>query len=430
MSDALPLANPPDLDQYKTLAKELQRACRSGKPGAIRDWAAAWLTRKRDADRGDIDRVERTWNNLVKSKPSLARCALADAQFFVARVHGFPSWPAFAKHIEAMARKNSGTARFESAVDAIVAGDAVTLAGLLGEHPGLVHERSTRDHHATLLHYVSANGVEDFRQRTPKNIVDIARMLLDAGADVNAGSNSYGNRDTTFMLTATSCHPADAGVQIPLLQLLLDRGATIDPGDVIACLHNGRGAAALFCARQGVPLDLEGAAGVGALDVVRTFLRGDGTLTNGATDKQMIDGFAWAAEFGHTPVVHYMLDAGMPLDARLRHDGQTALHWAGLDGRADTVRLLVVRGAPINQVDLTHGGTPLDWTIYGWGNRGNLSDAEAEAYYDTVKCLVDAGGVLNPNWLDVSDDAERGRAKRKLEADARMQQALRQLGSR
>ena len=429
MSDALPLVDRPNLDQYKKLAREFQRACRSGKPGAIRDWAAAWLTRKRDTDRGDIDRVERTWTSLVKSRPPLADCALTDAQFFIARVHGFPSWPVFAAHIEDLARKNSETARFESAVDAIVAGDGGTLADLLRESPSLVHDQSTRDHHATLLHYVSANGVEDFRQKTPKNIVEIAEMLLDAGADVNAGSNSYGNQDTTFMLTATSCHPADAGVQIPLLQLLLDRGATIDAGDVIACLHNGRGAAALFCARQGVPLNLEGASGVGALDVVRTFLRTDGTLTNGATQKQMIDGFAWAAEFGHTAVVEYMLDAGMPLDSRLRHDGQTALHWAGLDGRADTVRLLVARGAPINQVDLTHGGTPLDWTIYGWGNR-NLTDAEAEAYYDTVKCLVDAGGALNPNWLDVSDDAERGRAKRKLEADARMRQALGQLRSR
>jgi ankyrin repeat protein len=427
MSDALSLPGRPNLDQYKKLAKEFQRACRSGKPNAIREWTAAWLDRKGDAHPGDAERIERVWNDLLKTRPALSACALTDAQFVIARVHGFASWPEFANHVDALARERSGTVFFESAVDAIVGGDATTLARLLREHPTLVRERSTRDHHAMLLHYVSANGVEDFRQKTPKNIVEIARMLLDAGADVNATSNSYAATDTTFMLTATSCHPQDAGVQIPLLELLLERGARVDAGDVIAALHNGRGAAALFCSEQNVALDLEAAAGVGNLEAVKTFLRPDGTLANGATEKQQIDGFAWAAEFGRAPVVEYMLDAGMPLDSRLRHDGQTALHWAGLGGHTDTVRLLIARGAPVNQKDLSYDGTPLDWTIYGWGNGGSVGEQEAErdSYYEAVKALVDAGAEFNQNWIDVSEDAERGRAKQKLEADPRMMALIR-----
>ena len=58
-----------------------------------------------------------------------------------------------------------------------------------------------REHRSTLLHYVSANGVEDFRQKTPANIVEITRLLLKAGADVNAESESYGGRSTTLGLT-------------------------------------------------------------------------------------------------------------------------------------------------------------------------------------------------------------------------------------
>lgn len=54
--------------------------------------------------------------------------------------------------------------KFESAVDAIVNGDA--LKKLISEQPELVRARSTREHRSTLLHYVSANGVEDFRQKT------------------------------------------------------------------------------------------------------------------------------------------------------------------------------------------------------------------------------------------------------------------------
>jgi ankyrin repeat protein len=426
MSDALRLADRPNLDHYKKLAKEVQRACRSRRPDAIRDWAAAWLARQRDVDPGDVDRVMRQWQQLLEHRPTFAGCALTAAQFFLARVHGFASWPAFAAHLEGLARVSSGTALFESAVDAVVSGDAAALQRILRERPSLVHERSTRDHRATLLHYVSANGVEDFRQKTPKNIVDIARLLLDAGAAVNAEANSYSGHDTTFLLTATSAHPDAANLQIPLLELLLERGAILDhPGsgsDVNACLHNGREKAAVFCADHGGRLDLEGAAGVGRLDVVRTFLQPDGTLTRGATRQQLIDGFAWACEYGRAPVVAYMIDAGVPLDGRLRHDGQTALHWAAYGGHTATVRLLVSRNASVSIRDLSYDGTPLDWAIYAWGNRTMAGD-ERDAYYDVVSALVRAGGAFNPEWLS-EDDRERARVARRLKADARMIAAL------
>ena len=73
---------------------------------------------------------------------------------------------------------------FEAAVDAIVGGDVAALARLLHDHPELARARSTRAHRSTLLHYVSANGVEDFRQKTPANILEITKLLLKAGADV------------------------------------------------------------------------------------------------------------------------------------------------------------------------------------------------------------------------------------------------------
>jgi hypothetical protein len=156
-----------------------------------------------------------------------------------------------------------------------VAGDAVTLAALLSAHPELARARSTRDHHSTLLHYVSANGVEDFRQVTPKNIVALTRLLLDAGADVNAASDAYGGGSTALGLVATSIHPEQAGVQIELLETLLANGAKIegeqagnDHGVVLGCLANGQPAAARFFADRGAPLNLVEAAGVGRLDRV------------------------------------------------------------------------------------------------------------------------------------------------------------------
>lgn len=85
---------------------------------------------------------------------------------------------------------------FERAVDAVIDGDASTLAALLGEQPDLIRARSTRVtrgdppvHGATLLHYLAANGVEDERQRSPRNAPTIAKMLLEAGADPDALCN-------------------------------------------------------------------------------------------------------------------------------------------------------------------------------------------------------------------------------------------------
>ena len=113
---------------------------------------------------------------------------------------------------------------------------------------------------------------------------------------------------------------------------------------------------------RGARLDLEGAAGVGRLDVVKSFFNDDGSLKPPATQQQMKDGFAWACEFGRTSVVDFLLQRGMDVDAKLKHDGQTGLHWAAYGGHADTVKLLLERGAPVDAKDESYGGTP-------WGGR-------------------------------------------------------------
>ena len=199
--------------------------------------------------RPNLEQYRKQAKDLLKQTGS----KLGDAQFTLAREHGFDSWPKFAKHIEALARKTSPISKFEQAADAIVTGDAATLASLLRENPKLIRARSTRVHRATLLHYVSANGFENYRQKTPANAVEIAKILLDAGAEVDATADSYG-KDTTLVLVATSVHPERAGVQIALLELLLDHGAA--PDGVNPCLRNGRPEAAEFLAQRGAPLDL------------------------------------------------------------------------------------------------------------------------------------------------------------------------------
>jgi ankyrin repeat protein len=442
MSDALPLPPRPDLEQYKQRAKDLAKICKSGDRDALRAWAAEWIealvtlhdldvTLPRNGHRAHTAaeigyRIDRTVKRIAKhlnaaDRPSRTACTLARAQSALAREHGFASWPKFAKHLEGLARANSPVAKFEAAVDAIVNGDLARLKKLLGENPKLARARSTFEHRSILLHYVSANGVEDFRQKTPQNIVEIAKLLLKAGADVNAESDAYGGRSTTLGLTATSCHPEAAGVQLPLMDLLIARGAQIDGPDggsaVNGCLHNGRGAAAEHLASRGARLDLEGAAGVGRLDTVKSFFKDDGRLKPPATLQQLKDGFAWACQFGRTGVVDFLLQKAVTPDARLKHNGQTGLHWAAYGGHADTVKLLLERGAAVDVKDESHGGTPLDWALYAWG-----SSTESGRYYDVVALLVRAGAKLDPQWYE--DDEDRRRAATKMRSDPLMRSAL------
>ena len=103
-----------------------------------------------------------------------------------------------------------------------------TLKRLLDENPQLIRARSTREHQATLLHYVSANGVEGYRQKTPNNAAKVAEILLQAGAEVDAEAQVYDGGATTLGLAATSIHPEQAGVQDRLMEILLEHGAAID----------------------------------------------------------------------------------------------------------------------------------------------------------------------------------------------------------
>jgi ankyrin repeat protein len=412
MSDAIPLPPRPDLEHYKKLAKELLRAsattvAEGAVPETVRTWALRWLEANAHLcgywreDEGaaailahQTDAIMGRWLASRKKRwpePLL----LADAQLLLAREHGFPSWPKFAEHVGALENAQSTVTIFEAAADAVVAGDEQTLAALLRQGPSLVKARSLREHRSTLLHYCSANGVEDYRQKTPANIVAVVRMLLDAGAEVNAESDAYGGRSTTLILTATSFHPERMGVQWALMELLLDRGAAIDVGkssDVVVCLRNGRGRAAEFLASRGARLDLEGAAGVGALDRVKVFIAEDGGLQPPATAQQLVDGFGWACEFGRVAVVEFLLSHGVRPDATSYPDGVTPLHWAALAGHPEIVRLLLARGADVNGRETRYGGTPVGWAVHGSGHHDGTS--EGKRFYEVVDLLVAAGAEV------------------------------------
>ena len=183
------LAREHGLRHWAEFAREIQRRAGHG------DAAPTWLAAQRAVLTGDaeaLDALMRANPRLFKEGPPPSygpeRGRLSpeygdgDARTIIARNHHFDGWAEFVQWHTLRATPGSPIARFEAAADAIADGDRDSLARWLRADPDLVRVRSMRRHHATLLHYVGANGIESFRQKTPANAVDIARLLLDAGA--------------------------------------------------------------------------------------------------------------------------------------------------------------------------------------------------------------------------------------------------------
>ena len=356
------------LDKYQQKAVDLLAGHKAGDSSALKiihenhprflDWEIVWLPQKLSAE--EIRR---------------APFDLADAQLTIARWHCFRDWLALAAYALAVTTKGSSVRQFETAVEAVITGDLLALQTLLRDHPELVRARSTRitnqdpaKHRATLLHYVAANGVEEHRQKSPKNAVAIAKALLKAGADPNAFAAMYGGKCTTMSMLVSSRHPAQAGVQVALVNTLIDFGAAVEPqgskkygSPLMTALVFGFLNAAKALVRRGAEVnDLAAAAGLGRLaDAAR--------LLTTASAKSRHRALALAAQLGHASIVKLLLDAGVNpnrYNPQGYHSHGTPLHQAVCAGRMSVVRLLVARGARLDMKDKIYDGEPLDWAFH------------------------------------------------------------------
>ena len=138
-----------------------------------------------------------------------AQFRLSDAQLTIARESGFPSWTRLKRHIEKPTlsdrlelphHERIEDARFRHAVDLLDAGDLAGLRTHLKQHPNLAHKRVLFEggnyfRNPTLLEFVAENPTR--HGTLPKNIVDVTRVILDAGT-------GQAVLDETLMLVASS----------------------------------------------------------------------------------------------------------------------------------------------------------------------------------------------------------------------------------
>jgi hypothetical protein len=394
--DAKPLALNPTVAQYEKAATDLFAASRSGDHDATQR----------------LDEGVRT-GRIATSNSHRVEYSLSDAQRTIAREHGFESWTAFSNHVRGLER--GPIRQFESAVDAVVTGDVPALESLLHASPGLVRARSGRVHRATLLHYVSANGVENFRQQTPPNAVTIAKVLFDAGAEADALAHAYGGHCTTMGLLVSSVHPARAGVQVALVETLLDHGAAIngpeDDGSPLAtslAFHYPDAAAAL--AKRHARIDhVAVAAALGREDLVRRLITDGGhpkPLTSSAVAQWARPpkdqaahrelALVWGAEYGRTEIVNLLLQNGVDVTAK-DHRAFSALHSAAFYGHVETVEALLKWNAPLETKN-SYGGTVLSSTIWA-----SVHGTLAVDYVPVVERLIAAGALIDAVTVPTGD---------------------------
>src|SRR5262245_35560625 len=133
---------------------------------------------------------------------------------------------------------------FRDAVAALDAGDIGALRSLLAGHPRLVTERLdfgggyfARPY---LLWFVAENPVR--HGRLPGNIVEVARLILDAAKERRVGS-LRDQAEGALGLVSSGRVPRECGVQIRLIDLLVDAGASTEEALVSALAHREMDAA-------------------------------------------------------------------------------------------------------------------------------------------------------------------------------------------
>jgi ankyrin repeat protein len=196
--------------------------------------------------------------------------------------------------------------------------------------------------------------------------LDVARLLLERGADVNAtlqrqppyrakldrGNDTMLGGGTTPFLRA-----AKAG-DLPAMRLLLEHGA--DPK--------------LAPTRNGID-PLMAAAGLGTAEQDTT-----GRLKS---QQQAIE------------TIQLLIDEGLDVNARA-NDGQTALHGAAMQGYDEVIRFLVSKGAALDAAD-KDGFTPLDVALglaggFGFsGQEGVVREGTAALIRELMTAAPDAG---------------------------------------
>jgi ankyrin repeat protein len=283
--------------------------------------------------------------------------------------------------------------KFHPAIRAIKSGDLDGLRALMDQDRSLATATSSTSH-PTLLQCLALDAVN------VPNKVEMAEMLIDAGADINGA------------LGAAACID-----NVEIVALLLDSGAAINGTGSWSPLEealywNTQRVIRLLLDRGASLHNLRIASGLGRIDLIESFFRSDGTLKPEAgkidwpfgelqksnlncrikdelqakvaqwsEDPQdiMNNAFIYACMHNHIDAASLLLKKGAQINVippGFDYSG-TGLHYAAHNGHRGMVEFLIQQGAKVNVRDSKVNSTPAGWAEHG-------GHAELKQYLDQI----------------------------------------------
>lgn len=248
---------------------------------------------------------------------------------------------------------------FRQAVDYIDTGNDAALQQLLQENPAIVAQRSDNPQGGYfkdpyLLWFVADNPIR--HDKLPSNIAAITRVILDY-MKIHAKDSFQEQIDYALGLVVTGRIPKESGVQIELMDLLIDEGAKPGNGHGAIAYHNLDAARRLV--ERGGELTLATAVALGDKNEIDRLLQ-----AASANDKQIA--LLVASFYGNTEMIKLLLASGANVNGYLDnssgfHSHASPLHQAAWSGSLEAVKMLLDAGANMHARDRIYDGTPLEW---------------------------------------------------------------------
>lgn len=300
--------------------------------------------------------------------------------------------PAVACGIPIMADAEPLDPLFREAVAAVDAGEVAALERLLAAHPRLASDRL--DAPGSWLRDVVGRALDDFfarpyllwfvaedpvrNGRLPANIAEVARAIIRA-AERGGGVSLREQLDVALRLVAWSWIARQCGVQIALIDALIDAGAS-PAGRAADALVNGNVDAAAHLIERGDALTMATAVCLGRMDEVPHLVRE-------ASPRKLRFALVLAALRGRAEGLAALVGLGVDVNAPSQdlYSHATPVHHAVCSGSLAAVRVLVEAGADLDARDTVHRATPLGWAEYY--RRLRAGDARAAAYAEIAEYL-------------------------------------------
>jgi len=225
---------------------------------------------------------------------------------------------------------------------------------------------------------------EEMLEASQRGDVDKVRQLLSLDSTLVNARGAYDK---------TPLHWAAEKNYRELAELLVKSGAKIDievtwgmtPLQWAANMGSREVADVLLAHGAQPQLNMWSAAGLGMLDVVKSFWDSPTTLKAGAGQTRSRDlgngkwgkapapegytelvseAFYIAGRNGHVKVSRFLLEKGADINCR-GFFGAAALHWAAINGHKPMVEFLLAHGADLSLHDTQFNSTPLGWALEG-----------------------------------------------------------------